>query len=388
MKFISKRKIGEIIAGVIMVAVVVACVLYDWDSVNSYRMYNTATLDYVRARVVSVESSDLERGTDSSRYYGTQELLVYIKEGDYEGQEISVTNYLSDTTNVLAEEGMSIIICVDTPEDASPYFTVFNYDRQTGLAAIAGLFAVAMIVVGGRKGVRAVIGLGFTMVVILNCLVQGVFHGMSVVPFCAAVLAAVTVFALVILNGIEKKTVLFAAATLAGVAIAAGFCALSQKVLCVNGYNFSEVESLSLIKSNTGLEIEHLLFAGVLISSLGAVMDVAVSIVSSLYEVKQANPALGKKEIFASGMRIGKDMIGTMSNTLILAFTGTSLVTMLLLPAFGYQTSQLLNSDYLMLEVVRGLSSTFAVVMTVPAASAISALNINAKDCNCIEEMI
>ena len=75
-------------------------------------------------------------------------------------------------------------------------------------------------------------------------------------------------------------------------------------------------------------------------------------------------------------MNIGKDMIGTMSNTLILAFTGTSLTTVLLLIAFGYQPLQLLNSDYLTMEIVRGVSSTFAVIMTVPAASGISAIFI------------
>ena len=102
-------------------------------------------------------------------------------------------------------------------------------------------------------------------------------------------------------------------------------------------------------------------------------MDVAVSIVSALYEVKRANPYQSRKQLFLAGMNIGRDMIGTMSNTLILAFTGSALVTMLLLIAFDYQTSQLLNSDYLMLELVMGISSTFGVVMTVPAAALISA---------------
>lgn len=109
-------------------------------------------------------------------------------------------------------------------------------------------------------------------------------------------------------------------------------------------------------------------------------MDVGVSIVSSLHEVKRANPKQTAKELFTAGMNIGKDMIGTMSNTLILAFTGSELTTILLLIAFGYQPVQLLSSNYLTMEVVRGLSSTFAVIMTVPAASGISAIFIKEEN--------
>lgn len=377
MKKIEKRKYADIFIGIVVFVIIIICGKYDWQSVNSYKMYNNSTLRYVSGRVISVESENLEKDDSTQRYYGVQELKVYIKEGAYKGQEVLITNYLSTTTNVLGKKGMNVIVCVDVPENASPYFTIYNYDRNTGLWIVIGAFCLALILVGGRKGIKAMAALMFTIIAILFFLVQGIFHGVQIVPFSIVTLIVVTVLALVILNGLEKKTILFACATLSGLVVAAVFCAFSQKLLYINGYNFSEVESLLLIRNSTGLEIKNLLFAGVLISSLGAVMDVAVSIVSALYEVKKANPKQSRKTLFLSGMQIGKDMIGTMSNTLILAFTGTSLTTILLLLAFGYQMPQLLNSDYFMLELVRGISSTFAVVMTVPAASAISAVFIS-----------
>lgn len=98
-----------------------------------------------------------------------------------------------------------------------------------------------------------------------------------------------------------------------------------------------KAESLILIHESTGLKIKDLLFAGVLISSLGAIMDVGMSIVSSLYEVQHHNPSITARQLFRSGIEIGKDMIGTMTNTLILAFTGSAFITLLVFISYQVQ---------------------------------------------------
>lgn len=211
---------------------------------------------------------------------------------------------------------------------------------------------------------------------ILLFLVPAIYHGMPAIAVIIFTVMLITIASIFLLNGIQKKTILSIFATLSGVLIAGLFCVLFQAVFKVTGYNSSDMEALVLVSKNTGLEIKHLLFVAVLISSLGAVMDVAVSVVAALWEVNQANQNLTWRQLFQSGMNVGKDMIGTMSNTLILAFTGTALTTMFLLIAYGYQTNQLLSSDYLALELVQAASSTFAVVLTVPAASVISVLGI------------
>ena len=377
----QKKKLisAMIVLGILLVTVF--ALGYDWEQMNDYQKYNTSSLSYVSGKVLSVTKENLTKdGQDDSRYFGTQEIVVRIEEGVFEGQEKTITNYLSTTSNVRVLDGQRVIVCVDAPTNAQPYFTIYNYDRSIPLGLIFLAFAAGILLVGGKKGVRSLAGLLLTMILILFFLIPGIYHGIKVIPLTVATLLAVILMALFLMNGLEKKTLLFAGATGAGVLVAAIFCAVCEKLLKINGYHFSEAESLLLISQNTGLEVKHLLFAGVLISSLGAVMDVGVSIVSSLYEVKRANLSQSPKELFRAGMNIGKDMIGTMSNTLILAFTGTSLTTMLLLTAFGYQPSQLLNSDYLAIELVRGISSTFAVIMTVPIASAMSAFFIREEN--------
>ena len=116
-----------------------------------------------------------------------------------------------------------------------------------------------------------------------------------------------------------------------------------------------------------------LLIAGVLVSSLGAVMDVAVSLTAALMELVAVDPSVTARQVMKSGFNIGKDMIGTMSNTLILAFAGTALNTMLVLTAYGVSRTQFISSDYLAIELAQGLSATIGVILTVPITTGICA---------------
>ena len=135
-----------------------------------------------------------------------------------------------------------------------------------------------------------------------------------------------------------------------------------------------QVEDLLLVSQNTGLKIGQVLFVGVLISSLGAVMDMTMSIASSLYEMKQVSPGVTKGQLVKSGMAIGRDMIGTMCETLILAFVGTALTTMLVLVSYGIQFDQLLSSDYIAIELLHAVTGSMAVVLSVPATALLSGM--------------
>ena len=174
--------------------------------------------------------------------------------------------------------------------------------------------------------------------------------------------------------GIGRKTFAAAAATLLGTALSGVLFWIFSGVLHISGYNLDSAESLLMITQTTGMELRPMLMASVLIAALGAVMDVGMSVAASLEEIHTLNPALNARALMGSGMRIGRDMIGTMTNTLILAYTGTALTTMILLLAYGYDMGHLLSSDYLAMELAQGIASTGGVVLTVPVASAISAL--------------
>lgn len=183
-----------------------------------------------------------------------------------------------------------------------------------------------------------------------------------------------TAVTLILLNGFSKKTLAAVVGTALGVLLVGVIFAVCSAGLHISGYNVDETEFMVLIAKNTKLKVSEVLFAGVLIASLGAVMDIGMSIASAVYEIQEANRSLSVRQLFFSGLNVGKDMIGTMSNTLILAFTGGGLSTLLVLTSYGIKYHQFVSSDYLAIEVGRGLSGTMAVILTVPITSLIAAL--------------
>ena len=121
------------------------------------------------------------------------------------------------------------------------------------------------------------------------------------------------------------------------------------------------------------LQISGLFVSGILIASLGAVMDVAMSISSACWELRTLNPDISRGQLFRSGMNIGRDAMGTMANTLILAFAGSSLNVLLLFQIYDYPMMQLFNADTIAAEAIRGLAGSIGILLCVPLVAALSA---------------
>lgn len=347
---------------------------FDWDRINSYTMYNNDSRTFVRGRVVSVDNERLETDPyDHSRYLGEQELTVLILEGDQKGDKVSIDNYLSQTHNIYVNANQKIIVCADMPEGVVPYYTVFNYDRCLPLGILVVVFAAVMLFVGKGKGLRALAGVVFTLLLVVLFMVQAIYHGFPPVIVSILTILTGTAVSLLLLNGCSRRTAVSALATVLGVAVTGIIFYISSKTLHLTGFNSDNAEELLVIQGATGLSVRSLLIAGVLVSSLGAVMDVAVSLTAALMELVAVDPSVTAGQVMKSGFNIGKDMIGTMSNTLILAFAGTALNTMLVLTAYGVSRTQFISSDYLAIELAQGLCATIGVILTVPITTGICA---------------
>ncbi|QNL45025.1 YibE/F family protein [Oscillibacter hominis] len=338
---------------------------------NPYQSLTANAIRYERGVVVSVLNEELSPSSvEASHQLGMQTLEVALESGT----TIQVDNYLTDVHNVLAKAGSHIIVCVDAPEGVEPYYTVYNYDRTVSAAMLVCVFLGLMLLVGRRKGFDAALAILFSMLILLQFTLPLIYNGASPVAVGLASVLASTAVTLTLLYGLTARAWLSAAVTLAGectaVALFAGFAFL----LHISGFQTDPAESLIVVAQNTGLRLKSILLTATMIASLGAVMDVAVSLLSALWELRVNRPGLSASELFRSGMNIGRDMIGTMSNTLIFAFAGSALATMLSLFAYGVQSSQLLNSDYVSMELAQGLCSTCAVIATVPLASLAAAV--------------
>ena len=340
---------------------------------DDFKKYDNSTLSYEKARVISVIKENLEKEQISNRRYsGIQDLEVELLTGELKGEKAEVTNYITQKHNVVAKEGKEIMVCVDRPSEDFYKVSIYNYSRNNHIYIIVIVFFVIMVLIGRGKGFRSMIGLLFTFYSIIFFMIPFIYRGYSPIILSIIVSIISTIVTLFLLNGWSKKTIVATLATCVGVIISGVIFCLISNLLNISGFNLDEAESLILIAQNTGLKIRDILFSGILISSLGAVMDVAMSIASSIYEINELNSELDMKTIFKSGINIGRDMIGTMSNTLILAFAGTSLSTMLALYSYNTQFNQLMSSDFIAIEFAQSISGSIGIILAVPITSFIS----------------
>lgn len=352
--------------GIVLVVILLLVIMPQENA--DFQSLVSSGISYQRGTVIQVLSQSLEESPLGSGMLGSQDLAVRLQDGS----EVQMTNYLTDTHNILAEEGSKVIICVDAPDGVEPYYTVYNYDRTSALVLIFAVFILLMMLVGGKQGANAVLALAVSLLLIVRFTVPAIYRGGSPIAVGAITVFAATAVTLLLLHGATVRALLAAGVTLAGEGTACMLFAVSSALLHIGGFQTDQAEWLLVVAQNTGLHLKTLLFAATMIASLGAVMDVAVSLLSALWELKQQGTQDGG-QLFRSGMNIGKDMIGTMSNTLIFAFAGNALATMLSLTAYGVQASQLLNSNYIALEIAQGLCGTGGVILTVPIASAAAA---------------
>ncbi|MGB6608023.1 MAG: YibE/F family protein, partial [Atribacterota bacterium] len=225
----------------------------------------------------------------------------------------------------------------------------------------------------------ALISLIITGLLIAFFMLPLMFKGYS--PILLAIITATIVIflSLMLIGGFNKKSLAAIIGTSAGVVIAGIISLVSGKFAHLTGITGEASEQLIYIVGSFPINIKGIMFAGIIISSLGAVMDVGMSIASVIFEIHNKAPELNKAELFKSGMNVGKDIMGTMANTLILAFAGCSLSIMVLLMAYDMPYFRAINLNTVSTEIIQGLSGSIGLILTVPITSIISALFIENK---------
>ena len=177
----------------------------------------------------------------------------------------------------------------------------------------------------------------------------------------------------IIIGGFSKKIATAAIGTLGGV-ISAGMMAVIFNYLAKMSGACEDAIQLSINMSAINFDFRDLLFAGIIVSALGACMDVGMSIASSLDEIKMKKSDITWQELFKSGMNIGRDVIGTMTNTLILAYVGGSLTLILLFMACNMSLVEILNKETIAEQIISAIAGSMGVIYTVPITSFIYAI--------------
>lgn len=329
---------------------------------------------YVRAKI-----TDIPVDHTAGEFSGIQKVTAVVTGGAHRGKTCELDNPNSYHIGAYGGAGTKVVALVRLTEDGNLVGTVYNHDRTPMVLLLLGLFAVVTVLVGGKKGIATLYALTFTFLCVICLYIPLLYVGCN--GILAAVLTSVTILtaSIYILNGWSVKTFCAMIGTTLGVALSGVLAMIIGRSFHLSGYNMDEVEALVFIANSSRLKIGDILYAGVLISSLGAVMDVSVSIVAAMDEVRQHAQNLSRKELFASGMRVGKDMIGTMSNTLILAYTGSATGIMMNAYANDMAYLRLMSYNPVIIEILCGLCGTIGVILTVPLQAFITALFFGKK---------
>ena len=365
----------------VMLAIVAGILAWNATDPIDFIVYTVQGTSYAKGTVSSVESSTVSWDESSGTDLGTQKLKVRIETGSHAGETVEVTNDLAATHNIEVAKGSRVVVKVDDPKGSvKPFYSIFNYDRTLPIVTMLGVFALAIVAVGRSKGLKSLIGLVFSLFVIMGFLLPAIYHGMS--PIAAGVFTAfvVTVLSMLLLNGATGKTMVAIVSTMLGVLAAVALYLVFSNLMRLSGYNLDQAEELLAIHSATGLDVGGIMFVGVLVSALGAVMDMCMSVAASLFEMHRLHPDTSAGQIIESGMNIGRDMIGTMCMTLILAFTGTAVASLLVMVSYGAQLDTLLASDYVATELLQSSIGAISVVLSVPITAAVSAWTLCRSD--------
>ena len=358
-----------------------ALFLYLFLSAREGRIYNPSllqdefhTVEKAEVLNISYDTVEPDRYSPDAVEKGNQRALIRLTTGPFAGETHELYYMIGYFVGPKLAEGdhITVLQIRDEETGALQELSYFQYDRVWAVLLVLGLFVLAVVLVGGRTGLRSLLGLGVTVVALIWIFCPLWMKGADPLWLALGLCALVTVMSFVILGGVSKKILCAILATLA-----AAFGALAQALCRVNSFNLYDVngeiaELVNLQTRNYPVRVHGILTAGILIASLGAVMDVAMSLSSAMAELKAVDPGLSRKALWRSGMNVGRDMVGTMTNTLILAFVGTSLVTVIRLWAQGPTWRMLLTSSYFAVELISALSSSIGVILAVPLTAAIA----------------
>ncbi len=353
----------------------------EWDEIEGQKLSASGEELQFKAiilEIVSDQKQDSGGGLESRQ----QVFKVRITNGPFKGEIIETNNLLETNSiyNIEVNEGDQIFILPEFDGEGNiinSYITETVKDKY--LIIITVLFTIILIIIGKFKGVKAAIALAITAVAIVKILLPLILKGHNPILISGALAIAITIITLLIISGINRKTLSTIIGTSTGILIGGTLALLFGKLSNLTGLSSEEARMLAFIPQDISFDYRGILFAGIILASLGAVMDVSMSVSSSMFEIVKADPTIKKNDLISAGMNVGRDIIGTMSNTLILVYIGSALPLMLLFLAYDISFIELVNKDIIASEIIRALSGSIGLIMAIPVSVLISASMFDRK---------
>ena len=311
----------------------------------------------------------------------TQMVTVKILNGKLKNKSMTIpystSNYIGN--NVKLNINSKVLVMKDSTEGYNYFVIVDNY-RLDYIGILIISFIIIMIIVGGFRGIFSLISLFFAVAIIIMFGIPFILKGYN--PIIISILCTVLILlvTLILVSGINYKSLSTFLGTTIGVLISGYISYIIGIKANLTGLSFDESQMLFYIPQMQHLSPQGILFSGIIFGSLGAIMDVCMSISSSLFEIDNANSSLSFFSLFKSGMNVGRDIMGTMSNTLILAYLGTSMPLLILIMISNSNLAKIINLDYISTDIIRSLAGSIGLILAIPFTIIISCILLKLKN--------
>jgi len=336
--------------------------------------------EYARAEILGVvrlDRDEFEERFGESGAKWAQEVRLRIKGGRFDGEVVlSEVVYFEDNPyEIDLKIGGKVILDLTTTQGRITEAYIQDYDRTNLLYLLLGLFLLAVAIIGRRKGLLALLSLLVTICLIYFILIPLTLKGYSPILIGVLVCLVGSIITLPLIAGFRLKTLAAILGTGGGLIAVAATCIIFGNLMHLSGIGHASISLYYVLGKE--VDLQGILFAGIIIGALGAVMDVAVSLASSGQEIKRANPEIDFLSLYRSLINIGRDLLGTMANTLILAYVGSSLSLILLIFA-QYKGDipylKIINLDLIASEIIRGIAGSLGIFTAIPLTALIASL--------------
>ena len=333
----------------------------------------------VKAKIIEITYDDTEDEKkdipiESDIRY--QHLKVKLLNGNHKGEIYTVENMVEmfSPYKLIFKENDKMILRLNEDENGKVNnLKIYEKSREGKVYFIIGVFILLLIFIGGVQGVKTVGTLILTALIIIYIFLPLIIKGYNPIIISIIISIIAVVFTLSIISGLNKKTLIAILGTTAGLIIAGIFALAVGLSADLTGLTSEEAQMLAFIPQYRNIDYQGLLFGGIIIGAIGAIMDVAISVSSAMWEIKEVQPKIKSLDLIKSGMNIGKDIMGSMSNTLILAYVGTTIHLMIIFSIFNMSFTEIINLDYVASEIIRAMAGSIGLICSVPITVFISA---------------
>ncbi|MFN2354888.1 MAG: YibE/F family protein [Desulfopila sp.] len=325
-----------------------------------------------KAEVLTVDNGGLRRISFISE--GAQLIRIKILDGEFAGMEVDGSNTLIGKLELdkIFQPGDTALVGLDIDPGTGEiaHANIIDHYRLHVEGLLFALFALILLLFAGMTGAKALVSFLFSIVMVWKVLLPLFLKGYDPILMSLAVMAVLAAAIIFLVGGLTRKGIVAFLGSFLGIAVTCVLAVVFGSAFHIHGAVRPFSETL-LYSGYEYLDLTKILFAGIFVASSGAVMDVAMDVAASMEEVRRADPRISRKALIASGLKVGRAVIGTMTTTLLLAYSGGYTALLMVFVAQGTPIVNILNMSYVAAEILHTLVGSFGVVLVAPATAVV-----------------